>query len=169
MNGIDANAGVTERTRELIVSSTFRRPGHRAGFRSRTPSRDVDPTVAARIFDPSHYTKSEGPAWDFRSADQSSKSHRGRCGLAARPPRRRHNVHRPVELVESHKARWRVAVHSRMANRSIGSPPPRRKMRRATATRVSGEPRSIGAVDDITSMAGGCSGYVTISRPPSRR
>jgi PAS domain S-box-containing protein len=85
MNGIDAMRGVTERTRELTVSSTFADLGIVLVSVEDTGT-GLDPAVAARIFDPFFTTKSEGLGMGLSICRSIVEGHRGRMWASPRAP-----------------------------------------------------------------------------------
>ena len=85
MNGIDAMRGVTERTRELIVSSSFAGLGIVLVSVEDTGT-GLDPAVAARIFEPFFTTKSEGLGMGLSICRSIVEGHRGRMWASPRAP-----------------------------------------------------------------------------------
>jgi nitrogen-specific signal transduction histidine kinase len=79
MNGVEAMRGVTERSRELTVSTTLTEPGSvLVAVEDTGPG--LDPAVAQHMFEPFFTTKSDGLGMGLASAGQSSKATAGACG-----------------------------------------------------------------------------------------
>jgi C4-dicarboxylate-specific signal transduction histidine kinase len=85
MNGVDAMRGVTERTRELMVSSTRAEPGSVLVSVEDTGT-GLDPAVEARIFEPFFTTKSEGLGMGLSICRSIVEGHRGRMWASPRAP-----------------------------------------------------------------------------------
>jgi signal transduction histidine kinase len=85
MNGVEAMSGVTERTRELTVSSTLAEPG-KLLISVEDTGAGLDPTVAQRIFEPFFTTKSEGLGMGLSICRSIVEGHRGRLWASPRAP-----------------------------------------------------------------------------------
>jgi PAS domain S-box-containing protein len=85
MNGIDAMRGVTERTRELIVSSAFADLGIVLVSVEDTGA-GLDPAVEQRIFEPFFTTKSEGLGMGLSICRSIVEGHHGRLWMSPREP-----------------------------------------------------------------------------------
>jgi C4-dicarboxylate-specific signal transduction histidine kinase len=85
MNGVDAMRGVTERTRELMVSSTLAEPGSVLVSIEDTGA-GLDPAVAQRIFEPFFTTKPEGLGMGLSICRSIVEGHRGRLWASPRVP-----------------------------------------------------------------------------------
>jgi signal transduction histidine kinase len=85
MNGVEAMRGVTERKRELRVSSTLAEPGS-VLISVEDTGAGLDPAVAQRIFEPFFTTKSEGLGMGLSICRSIVEGHRGRLWAAARAP-----------------------------------------------------------------------------------
>jgi len=77
--------GVTERTRELIVSSTFAEPGG-VLISVEDTGAGLDPVVAQRIYEPFFTTKSEGLGMGLSICRSIVEGHRGRLWVSPRIP-----------------------------------------------------------------------------------
>jgi PAS domain S-box-containing protein len=85
MNGVEAMRGVTERTRELTVSSTLAEPGI-VLISVEDTGAGLDPAVAQRIFEPFFTTKSEGLGMGLSICRTIVEGHRGRMWASPRVP-----------------------------------------------------------------------------------
>jgi PAS domain S-box-containing protein len=85
MNGVEAMRGVTERKRELIVSSTLAEPGS-VLISVEDAGTGLDPAVAERIFEPFFTTKSEGLGMGLSICRSIVEAHRGRLWASPREP-----------------------------------------------------------------------------------
>ena len=85
MNGVEAMSGVTERARELMVSSSFADPGSvLVSIEDTGPG--LDPAVAQRIFEPFFTTKPEGLGMGLSICRSIVEAHRGRLWASPRSP-----------------------------------------------------------------------------------
>jgi PAS domain S-box-containing protein len=85
MNGVEAMSGVTERARELTVSSALAEPGS-VLISVEDTGAGLDPTVAQRIFEPFFTTKSEGLGMGLSICRSIVEGHRGRLWTSPRAP-----------------------------------------------------------------------------------
>ena len=85
MNGVEAMSGVTERPRELTVSSALAEPGSVLVSVEDTGA-GLDPAVAQRIFEPFFTTKSEGLGMGLSICRSIVEGHRGRLWASPRAP-----------------------------------------------------------------------------------
>jgi PAS domain S-box-containing protein len=85
MNGVEAMIGVTERKRELTVSSTLSEPGS-VLISVEDTGAGLDPAVAQRIFEPFFTTKSEGLGMGLSICRSIVEGHRGRLWASPRDP-----------------------------------------------------------------------------------
>ena len=85
MNGVEAMGRGTERTRELMVSSTPAEPGSVLVSVEDTGA-GLDPAVAERIFEPFFTTKSEGLGMGLSICRSIVEGHRGRLWASPRAP-----------------------------------------------------------------------------------
>jgi PAS domain S-box-containing protein len=85
MNGVEAMKGVTERARELTVSSTLAVPGSVLVAVEDTGT-GVDPTVADRMFQPFFTTKSDGLGMGLAICRSIIEAHGGRLWVSPRAP-----------------------------------------------------------------------------------
>jgi C4-dicarboxylate-specific signal transduction histidine kinase len=85
MNCVEAMRGVTERTRELVVTSTLADAGS-VLVSVEDNSAGLDPAVAQRIFEPFFTTKSEGLGMGLSICRSIVEGHRGRLWASPRVP-----------------------------------------------------------------------------------
>jgi PAS domain S-box-containing protein len=85
MNGVEAMREVTERKRELIVSSTLADAGSVLVSVEDTGT-GLDPAVAARLFEPFFTTKPEGLGMGLSICRSIVEGHRGRLWASPRVP-----------------------------------------------------------------------------------
>jgi PAS domain S-box-containing protein len=85
MNGVEAMSGVTERTRELMVSSTLADPGSVLVSVEDT-GEGLDPAVAQRVFEPFFTTKSDGLGMGLSICRSIIEGYRGRLWASPREP-----------------------------------------------------------------------------------
>src|SRR5271156_1046910 len=85
MNGVQAMSGVTERARELIVSSALADPGSVLVSVEDTGV-GLDPAVAERVFEPFFTTKSEGLGMGLSICRSIIEGHHGRLWASPRAP-----------------------------------------------------------------------------------
>ena len=85
MNGVEAMKGVTERTRELTVSSTLAKPGGVLVAVQDTGA-GLDPAVADRIFQPFFTTKADGLGMGLAICRSIIEAHGGRLWVSPRAP-----------------------------------------------------------------------------------
>ena len=85
MNGVEAMSGVTERARELTVSSSLADPGSVLVSVEDTGT-GLDPAVAERLFEPFFTTKSEGLGMGLSICRSIVEGHRGRLWASPRAP-----------------------------------------------------------------------------------
>ena len=85
MNGVEAMSELTERARELVVSSSVAEPG-RVVVSVEDTGAGLGPDVAQRIFEPFFTTKSEGLGIGLSICRSIVESHRGSLSAAPRAP-----------------------------------------------------------------------------------
>jgi len=85
MNGVEAMSGVTERTRELTVSSTLAEPGS-VLISVEDTGAGLDLAVAQRIFQPFFTTKANGLGLGLSICRSIIEGHRGRMWASPRTP-----------------------------------------------------------------------------------
>ena len=85
MNGVDAMKEVTERTRELTVSSTLAEPG-RVLVAVEDTGTGLDPAVAERMFQPFFTTKADGLGMGLSICRSIIEAHSGRLWVSPRTP-----------------------------------------------------------------------------------
>jgi PAS domain S-box-containing protein len=85
MNGVEAMKGVTERARELSISSTLAEPG-RVLVAVEDTGTGVDPAVADRMFQPFFTTKSDGLGMGLAICRSIIEAHGGRLWVSPRAP-----------------------------------------------------------------------------------
>jgi PAS domain S-box-containing protein len=85
MNGVDAMRGVTERTRELMVSSTLA-DADSVLVSVEDTGAGLEPAVAQRLFEPFFTTKPEGLGMGLSICRSIVEGHRGRMWASPRAP-----------------------------------------------------------------------------------
>jgi PAS domain S-box-containing protein len=85
MNGVEAMSGVTERTRELSVSSTLAEPGSVLVAVEDTGT-GLDPAVAERALEPFFTTKADGLGMGLAICRSIIEAHGGRLWVSPRAP-----------------------------------------------------------------------------------
>ena len=85
MNGVETMRGVTERARELTVSSTLAEPASVLVAVEDTGS-GLDPTVAERMFQPFFTTKPDGLGMGLAICRSIIEAHDGRLWVSPREP-----------------------------------------------------------------------------------
>ena len=85
MNGVQAMSGVTERARELMVSSGLTEPGS-VLISVEDTGTGLDTAVAERLFEPFFTTKSEGLGMGLSICRSIVEGHHGRLWASPRAP-----------------------------------------------------------------------------------
>jgi PAS domain S-box-containing protein len=86
MNGVEAMNGVTERTRELTVSTALAEPGRSVLIAVKDTGTGLDPAVADRMFQPFFTTKPDGLGMGLSICRSIIEAHHGRVWVSQRAP-----------------------------------------------------------------------------------
>jgi PAS domain S-box-containing protein len=102
MNSVEAMSGVTERARELSVSSTLAEPGSVLVAVEDTGA-GLDPAVAERMFQPFFTTKPDGLGMGLAICRSIVEAHGGRLWVSRRAPHGA-DVPLPISFLAEHSA-----------------------------------------------------------------